>query len=152
MKESFIHYLWQYQQFDYSKACLVDNSNFKVLKTGFLNTHAGPDFINSSIIIEDIEWAGTIEIHIKSSDWNLHKHQHDPAYDNVILHVVWDHDTAVFRKDGTQIPTFELKNSVLPNVLARYQNLLKSQESILCASNLKDCSLFFSVVIFPPLK
>jgi hypothetical protein len=140
MTETFVHYIWQYQQFDYSKCKLADGTPFKILKTGFHNHNSGPDFLNGILVIDTLEWVGNIEIHIKSSDWNLHKHQHDVAYDTVILHVVWEHDTAIFRKDGSQIPTFELKNAVLPNLIEKYQNLLKSQETIACTPHLNASS------------
>ena len=53
-------------------------------------------------------------MHLKSSDWYAHHHEVDSNYDNVILHVVWEDDISVFRKDGTQVPTLELKNHISP--------------------------------------
>ena len=35
---------------------------------------------------------GSIEIHVKSSDWHFHRHSGDIAYNNVILHVVYTDD------------------------------------------------------------
>src|SRR5690606_37820744 len=71
-------------------------------------------------------WAGNVEIHIKTSAWYVHNHEVDPAYDNVILHVVYDHDIDVFRKDNSLIPTLELKNLIHKNVVENYQKLLTS--------------------------
>ncbi len=59
-----------------------------------------------------MHWAGNVEIHVKSSDWYLHNHHTDSAYDNVILHVVWDYDVDVYRKNNTEIPVLQLKDYV----------------------------------------
>src|SRR5690606_26304078 len=71
-------------------------------------------------------WAGNVEIHIKSSDWYVHNHEMDPTYDNVILHVVYEHDTDIFRKDNSIIPTLQLKNLIHANVFNNFQKLLMS--------------------------
>src|SRR6218665_2261107 len=110
MTEAFIHYLWQFQQFNKSLLQTIQQEPVRVLKTGILNTDAGPDFSQARIQIGEIEWAGNIEIHSKSSDWNNHNNQHDGAYNNVILHVVWEHDKPISRADGSEIPTVALKS------------------------------------------
>jgi hypothetical protein len=46
---------------------------------------AGPDFFNAQLNIGNQKWAGNVEIHLKSSDWYLHNHERDEAYENVIL-------------------------------------------------------------------
>ena len=84
-----------------------------LISVGQHNFNSGPDFFNAQLIIDDQLWAGSVEIHIKSSDWYLHGHEKDMNYDNVILHVVWEHDTEIFRKDNKSIPTLSLKNYVV---------------------------------------
>ncbi len=68
-----------------------------------------------------------MEIHRKSSDWYLHNHGDDSNYQNIILHVVWEDDLTVFRKDNTAIPTLELKNFIPQKLLANYQKLFDGQ-------------------------
>ena len=63
-------------------------------------------------------------MHVKSSDWFVHHHENDPNYDNVILHVVWNHDMEIYRKDNSVIPTLELKKYSDIAVLHRYEKLL----------------------------
>ncbi len=132
MHESFLHYVWQLQYFTKQNLISSQGEPIHIFNPGFLNTHAGPDFSNAKIAIGDVQWIGTVEIHIYSSDWLVHKHHVDGAYENVILHVVWDNDKPVKRKDGTWLPTLELKNRVDDNLILKYKRLMNSPEEIPC--------------------
>lgn len=83
--------------------------------------------------------AGNVEIHIKSSDSYEHNHQEGPSDDNVILHIVWEDDVSIFRKDGSQIPTLPPKKYIAPELLATYQQLLdaKNHKFINCEKKIK---------------
>ena len=99
-----------------------------VLKAvGLANTNSGPDFFNAQLSIGTQMWAGNVEIHVKSSDWYVHHHETDAAYDSVILHVVWEHNMEIYRKDNTPIPTLELKNYVLPHTVTNYTTLINQK-------------------------
>jgi len=132
MNESFLHYLWQFQYFDKNDLASSQGEPISILKIGHLNSNAGPDFSDAKIKIDGIEWAGTVEIHIKSSDWHAHHHQTDAAYENVVLHVVWENDKPICRQDKTLIPTLELKNRVDASILKEYKKLINSPASIAC--------------------
>jgi hypothetical protein len=54
----------------------------------------------------------------------VHHHEVDEAYDNVILHVVWENDSEIYREDGTTIPVVEIKNSISPSIMSSYKQLL----------------------------
>ena len=95
----------------------------KVISPGTHNLLSGPDFFNSRLLIGNQEWAGNVEIHIRSSDWYMHGHENDPAYDNVILHVVWIHDVDVYRKDNSSLPVVEIKDLVHPETVTSYEEL-----------------------------
>jgi hypothetical protein len=140
MKESFLHYIWELQYF--AKKDLLTNQKEKVdiLNPGTLNTDAGPDFLNAKIKIGDIEWIGNIEVHKQSSDWFLHHHQHDQAYSNVILHVVYKHDKEIFFPDGTMVPTIELQNRIAEDLILKYSKLVNSPETVPCSSRLPGMS------------
>ncbi len=132
MNESFLHYLWQFQYFDKKDLFSSEGEPISILKTGFLNSNSGPDFSDSKIKISGIEWVGTVEIHVKSSDWQAHHHETDAAYENVVLHVVWENDKPVIRKDKTLIPTLELKNRVDVSIIKEYKRLINSPSAIAC--------------------
>lgn len=131
MNESFLHYLWQFQYFEKKDLLTSEGESITVLKTGTLNSNAGPDFFNAKVKIGEIDWVGNVEIHIKSSDWFTHHHEKDAAYDSVILHVVWENDKPVHQNHAL-IPTLELKNRIDPSLLKEYKKLINSPTSIAC--------------------
>ncbi|WP_299556143.1 DUF2851 family protein [Seonamhaeicola sp.] len=127
MQEDFLHYIWKYKKFQYHDLRTTRGEAIEISSAGAHNQNAGPDFFNAQIRIEEQLWAGNVEVHIKSSDWFLHNHETDKNYDNVILHVVWEDDTEVFRKDNTVIPTLELKGLVEKDVINNYEKLFSEQ-------------------------
>lgn len=136
MKESFLHFIWQFQQFDKSKLRTTDGELVEIFAIGNHNTDAGPDFKNAKIKIGKIIWHGQIEIHTSSSCWKLHGHQDDRAYDNVVLHVVWENDEHIFNKESKLIPTVELKDKIPSNLLAKCHELINSTGLIPCSSQI----------------
>ncbi len=126
MKEDFLHYLWKFQKFRGESLYTSAREKVEVLVSGQHNTLSGPDFFNAKLRIDGQLWAGNVEVHVKSSDWYVHHHEKDMAYDNVILHVVWDDDMPVFRNDNSVVPAVELKHLVPETVYENYDSLLKN--------------------------
>lgn len=139
MNEYFLHYLWRFQKFDLSNLKLYDGSSLTVFKPGHHNHDSGPDFEEAHIKIGNIEWAGQIEIHQKSSDWIKHKHHGNQAYNNVILHVVWEHDKEIVI-NRTPLPTLELNSRTDPGLLKKYRQYFDRDNTILCRSQLDSVS------------
>ncbi|WP_296381031.1 DUF2851 family protein [Winogradskyella sp.] len=135
MREDFLHYVWKHKAFNSSNLKTVKDETITIKQLGQHNHNAGPDFFNAQLSISSQLWAGNVEIHTKSSDWYVHNHEIDKAYDNVILHVVWDHDTEIFRKDNSEISTLELKHYVDKDLLNNYEKLMQSKSWINCESN-----------------
>ena len=138
MRESFLHFIWQFQKFDNISIQTADGQSVQIFAIGQYNTDAGPDFLNAKLLIGDITWYGHVEIHLKSSDWNKHQHQHDRAYNNVVLHVVWEHDEEVQLKNGQTLPVIELKHRINPTLLKKCNELIKSPDVIACASQFHE--------------
>lgn len=132
MQEDFLHYIWKYKKFSAIGLKSTRGAHLSIINLGQHNHNSGPDFFNALIEIDAQKWAGNLEIHIKSSDWYVHNHENDKAYDNVILHVVWEHDTEVFRKDNSVIPTLELKAYVNIELRHNYTKLMQSKSWINC--------------------
>ncbi|MBT8243728.1 MAG: DUF2851 family protein [Winogradskyella sp.] len=142
MQEDFLHFIWKYKKFDTSCLESTNGALISIINLGQHNHNSGPDFFNSLLEIDTQKWAGNVEIHLKSSDWYVHNHEKDEAYDNVILHVVWEHDTEVFRKDNSVIPTLELKAYVNTKLLQNYKKLILSKTWINCENDFNSVDDF----------
>jgi hypothetical protein len=142
MKEDFLHYLWKFKKFDSTNLHAFNGESISIIDCGQYLKFSGPDFFNARIEIGGQKWAGNVEIHLKSSDWYLHHHEIDAAYESVILHVVWEHDTEIFRKNNTEIPVLELRHYVSADTIANYQALSAPKSWIFCERQLKDIDSF----------
>ncbi|MFA4869735.1 MAG: DUF2851 family protein [Pedobacter sp.] len=130
--EDFLHFIWKYRLFNSKKLVCSDGEELQVLHPGFLNTHAGPDFSDAKLIIDQTVWVGHVEIHLKSSDWLLHGHQNDAFYDAVILHVVYEHDSPIYRTDGSLVPVLVLEGLFLNRILDNYKALIANANYFPC--------------------
>ena len=137
MKEDFLHYVWQYKKFDFSNLKTSTGESLTIINVGQYLKSSGPDFFNAQIIIGNQKWAGNVEIHVKSSDWYLHNHENDKNYDNVILHVVWEHDKLMEGK-SQRFPILELKSCVSKILLARYESLMNANSFIPCEKMINE--------------
>lgn len=142
MKEDFLHYIWKFKKFNILDLKTQQGESLTIIHAGQYLELSGPDFFNAQIMIENQKWAGNVEIHIKSSDWYAHHHEKDDAYDSVILHVVWEHDTEIFRKNNTEIPVLELKNVVDTSILNNYQSLIAPKSWIFCEKQISQVDDF----------
>lgn len=148
MHEAFLHYIWQCQYFDKAKLITTAGEEVSILKPGHYNSDQGPDFSQAKIKIGGIEWVGHVEIHVNSSDWTKHAHQHDAGYGNVVLHVVWKHDVEIMRMDGSIIPTLELCNRIDPALSKSYHKLVNSGLSIPCSASFSTVGDIVKVSMF----
>ena len=144
MREDLLHFIWKYKKLPLVDLSTSNEEPVSIIDVGTHNHLSGPDFFNAKVEIDNQLWAGNVEIHIKSSDWYVHRHEEDSNYQNVILHVVWEDDTSVFRKDGSKIPTLEIKNYVSQELLQAYQNLFdKRQYSFInCEASISEVNDF----------
>ena len=126
MREDFLHYLWKYRKIP-PNVTLTSGESLIIQSFGEYNQLSGPDFLSAQIQIDNQKWAGNVEMHLKSSYWYAHRHEQDVAYNNVILHVVWEHDVEVFDSNQQIIPTLELKEQIDKDLVVNYQNLLFSE-------------------------
>lgn len=127
MTERLLHFIWQFGYFNRSELATITGEAVQILSAGQYNTNQGPDFLDAKIKIQRTTWAGHVELHVKSSDWRKHKHEGDRNYDNVILHVVWEHD-----EEFDKIPVLELKGRVSKILLQRYEDMMNDASFIPC--------------------
>lgn len=127
MNERLLQFIWQFQYFNKTELRTVNGEPVEIIHAGRYNRDQGPDFSDAKIRIGNTTWAGTTELHIRTSDWKRHRHQHDSNYDNVILHAVWEHDGY-----DNNIPVLELQGKVSGILLERYEQLMKTDRFIPC--------------------
>lgn len=144
MKEDFLHYIWKFKKFSTNNLKTENGETLEIISLGTHNLLAGPDFLNAQLRIDGQHWAGNVEIHEKSSYWYAHHHEKDEAYTNVILHVVWEHNTEVFSKNNFPIATLVLKNILQKETLFSYQALInKSATFVNCENQVAGIDSFF---------
>ena len=144
MREDLLHYIWKNKKFGLKGLKTCTEQDIQILNFGYHNDHSGPDFIDAKLMIEGQLWAGNVEVHLRSSDWYLHKHNEDRAYDNVILHVVWEDDRPVYNQVGQPLPTLVLSEYVEEDLLDRYRKLLdrSKRRFINCEEYTDEISIF----------
>src|SRR5512133_1850100 len=133
MKEEFLHYLWKYSLYEREKLNDQEGKKITVIHPGLYNRDSGPDFFNARIMIEGTVWAGNVEIHLASSDFDNHGHQKDPAYNNVILHIVLKNDRKVFNSRGEEVLTSEI--TFEPSIYDKYESLVNNPCIIACQAD-----------------
>lgn len=131
--ERLFQFIWQFQYFNNSELTTVTGEPLQIIHPGLSNLNQGPDFSNARIRIGDNTWAGTVELHILTSDWNRHQHQNDSNYRSVILHVVWEDD-----RTDLLIPVLELKSRVPKLLLQRYRELMDAGSFIPCEKTIRN--------------
>ncbi len=140
MTEAYLQFIWAQKRIPIVNAVLTDGRKLLIHDVGEHNEHlSGPDFSLGSITIDGVRLYGNIEIHVRSSDWERHGHQNDPAYQSVILHVVFEDDQPLII-EGQRVPTLELKNHIDKAHYARYLKQQIRKEVFPCASELKELS------------
>lgn len=137
MTEKLLQYLWNFKIFRNTNFEDTEGNRIEVLNYGFWNKNSGPDFLDAKIKLGDITFCGPIELHVKASEWNLHKHSRDEYFDNIILHVVYEEDVRLDELYARNIPTLVLKNHISEDVIKHYQNVENSQSFIPCEDLLK---------------
>ena len=121
--EQLLHYCWKHKLFPLEPLTTTDGQSVEVIDTGLHNHNAGPDFFNAKVNIGGTLWVGNVEIHDKSTDWYLHGHDHDPHYNNVVLHITGNADTEVRTANGDMVPQLVMR---VPEAVERhYEELLR---------------------------
>lgn len=128
--EQLIHYVWKHKLFPLVGLKTTDGQDVEVIDPGLHNHDAGPDFFNAKVKIGGTMWVGNVEIHDRSSDWFLHRHDRDVAYNNVILHVAEAIDVDVKTQQGEYPPQMRLQ--VPTDVREHYEELLATDEYPAC--------------------
>jgi hypothetical protein len=134
MNEHLLQFIWQHLYFSRDELSTTQQEPVQIIFQGLLNTNQGPDFLHAKLLINNVTWAGTIELHLKTSDWQKHGHTNDEHYNNVILHVVYEHD----EKTTATVPVLELKNRISSALLQHYRQLMEQNSFVACENQLQQ--------------
>jgi hypothetical protein len=166
MREDFLHFLWRTRQFDARGLTTTDGEPIEILDFGAYNAlDSGADFQNVKLRIGDWTWFGSVEMHLKSSDWLAHGHQKDAAFGSVVLHVVFENDVEVLRNaayteelvpssregygnlkivktesETPKIPCLELKNRIPEGIFKKYWAIMHNAHWIPCQTHFHQVS------------
>lgn len=133
MSEDFLNFIWRYRLFSQSDLRTTSGDFLKIIHPGLINSHAGPDFSQVRILVNNTLWVGCAEVHVRASDWHRHGHHRDKAYNNVVLHIVYDDDAEVYRSDGTVPHTLKIQGRIDMQKKWKYDALLANSEAFPCA-------------------
>ncbi len=108
--EHLLQAIWQQQRLHRDTLKTVSGQPLFILHPGFLNRESGPDFRNAVIQVgEGAARTGDVEVDPQPADWHQHRHQVNPAYENVILHVVWE---ATSPHSPSDLPMLEMASAL----------------------------------------
>ena len=130
MNEQLLQFIWRHRYFNQYELQTITGNSLRIVYPGMLNTNQGPDFLDAKIWIDQLMLAGSVELHLRASDWLRHKHNGDVRYGNVVLHVVWEYDGV----DIPHVQVLELKNRISQTMLSTYHRLMISEKKLPCES------------------
>ena len=132
-REELLQFIWEQGLFAQHGLRTVDGEPVQVVQAGVRQGNSGPDLVDATVRIGGQLWAGTVEVHVRASEWYAHGHHTDAAYNNVVLHAVWVHDMDVRTAGGGRPPAVVLKDRVDPMRLAVFADLMKRKAWVPCA-------------------
>lgn len=109
--EYLLQRIWHLQALDVSNLKTTTGLKIAVLAPGTWNHNGGPDFRNAIVRIGQRVVTGSVEIHFDAADWVNHGHHTDPAYEDVVLHVVV-RESPVLKAKGIRLSTLVISPDV----------------------------------------
>ena len=89
--ECLLQSIWQHQRLIREQLKTLDDQPVRILHPGFRSVEGGPDFRSAIVQVGDAPpRSGDVEVDLRSSGWHAHGHDRNPAFQNVILHVIWE--------------------------------------------------------------
>lgn len=132
LKEDYLHFFWKSKKLINYKLFSDTKELITILDFGQHNLGNGPDFLNCKVRINDVVWFGNVEIHINSEDWYNHKHHNDDNFNNVILHVVYNHNS----KKVFDFPVLELKDQIEESAFFKMIDFFSNENKIPCSKKI----------------
>ena len=128
--EILLQAVWRHQRLRRDQLATLDGRSVRILHPGFLSREGGPDFRGAVIQFEDEPpVSGDVEVDLESAGWRAHGHDKNPAFKNVILHVIWDGAPNTRSAKPLVTPPAIALSGKLDSPLAELNQWLSSDES-----------------------
>jgi hypothetical protein len=89
--ERMLQCIWQHQRVRRDQLKTAAGEVVRVLHPGFISVEGGPDFRGAVVQVgAEPPRTGDVEIDLRTSGWHAHGHDRNPAFQNVILQVLWE--------------------------------------------------------------
>jgi hypothetical protein len=75
MNEKLLQFIWKFRYFEKSSLTTISGESVSIINPGRQNNNQGPDFLEARIKINNTIWIGNVELHLKTTDWNVHGHE-----------------------------------------------------------------------------
>ncbi|MEO5714486.1 MAG: DUF2851 family protein [Luteolibacter sp.] len=112
----------------------------RIVQFGEWNRGAGPDFTQTAVEIDGETRTGPLELDPEAADWDAHGHAVNPAFQEVILHVVFRADarrTFTRTLDHREVPQVVISEMQLSDALNRPQREVAIAHPGRCVAPLK---------------
>lgn len=110
--EQLLSRIWEAAAFAALPLTTSDGRNVQIIRRGWKNHDAGPDFREAIIRLDGRILEGDVELHVRLSDWHAHGHDRDPNYADVVLHV-----TFYAEPPDTARPVATLRGELVPTLV-----------------------------------
>jgi hypothetical protein len=110
--EEFLYHIWDGRHYN-NHLKTVSGKRLNIIFNGHFNKDRGPDFHNAVFQLNGEYVRGDVEIHLNTYDWVSHRHYLDTNYNNVVLHVVYKHNSALsysIKENGELLEILVLEN------------------------------------------
>lgn len=148
MKENLLYHIWQFKKFNTQNLYTTIGNKVEIIDVGYQNKNASQEFIFARIKIDDIEWNGNVEVHVKSSDCSKHKYNFNSNYNNLILYVVYEIDDNEDKTHNSFYPILELKSHISCEIWDNYNLLEYDTFRFIPCENLINNSIFSNIFSF----
>lgn len=121
----------------------TSGNSVRIVQFGEWNRGAGPDFTHCVVEIDGVAGSGPIEIDPDSAAWENHGHAANPAFNDVILHVVFQSDARrrfIRTRENREVPQIVITDTQLSDALNRPQREVAIAHPGRCVHPLKHLS------------
>ena len=118
LPETFLYHIWDAQHLQ-KKLTTISGKSLSILYQGNWNTDKGADFNQAFIEIDGVFLQGDVEIHFNTFDWKSHNHHHNKHFNDVVLHVVFQHSgksITTQKENREEVEILELKPFLTPEL------------------------------------